>query len=102
MKPCLTKQLLDQKIPSISDLFEGDCWIGGFFDANRKFRWTDGTSVDFQNWDVDQPNNEEDKQYCALMYVRRGATGVWQDGQCARASVLAGGTSKALCRRKGK
>ena len=39
-------------------------WIGGYLDTNGSWKWTDGTSFRYENWDDQQPDNFENKETC--------------------------------------
>ncbi|XP_076033567.1 macrophage mannose receptor 1-like isoform X2 [Oratosquilla oratoria] len=65
----------DLLLKSISDLKE-PIWIG-LTQRGEDFGWTDGTAMDFVDWDVGEPNNQGEK--CAEMYIQRGT---WNDATC--------------------
>lgn len=37
-------------------------WIGGYFE-NDSWKWTDGSSFSYQNWDAEKPDNYEDNEF---------------------------------------
>ena len=39
-------------------------WIGGYLDTDGSWKWTDGTSFRYENWDDQQPDNFENKETC--------------------------------------
>ena len=66
-------------------------WIG-LSDSGEKnvWMWTDGTQLDsdgYENWGDDQPNNNNNKQNCVLIQIRKfdpDHNGKWHDKRCFR------------------
>ncbi|XP_028439590.1 galactose-specific lectin nattectin [Perca flavescens] len=64
----------------------GRAWIGGF-DSVKKgvWMWSDGSTFDYKNWDVGQPDNFDGEENCLEMnYQGRN----WNDAPCARTTVI--------------
>ncbi|XP_076033572.1 macrophage mannose receptor 1-like isoform X5 [Oratosquilla oratoria] len=55
-------------------------WAGGraFYDSG--FSWVDGSTFDFVNWAVDEPNNYHDQEDCMSFYSFDN--GYWNDMNC--------------------
>ena len=54
-------------------------WIGATdLDVETVFRWTDGSILNWMNWDSGQPNNHDSEQHC----VKRRNEGKWNDYFC--------------------
>ena len=71
---------------------ESDYLIGKFGDAyswigatdseeEGKFRWVDGSSVAFSNWNTGEPNNSNGNEDCVHIYG--GHRNKWNDKNCA-------------------
>ncbi|GAB0089331.1 hypothetical protein DMENIID0001_038510 [Sergentomyia squamirostris] len=61
--------------------------IGGYRFKDAKFRWmADGTVVNYNNYDVNQPDNWKDIEYCILLNCYHGK---WNDGYCGTAFYYA-------------
>ncbi|KAH7694823.1 regenerating islet-derived protein 4-like protein, partial [Aphelenchoides avenae] len=69
-----------------------DVWIG-LHDPyhTRQWKWTDGSSVDFINWNPGEPNNVNGTEACVMMAVGTGppdgdygskSFGKWNDIKC--------------------
>ena len=55
-------------------------WIGLSDLLNESvFIWTDGTNVDYTNWDVSNPSNSGGDEHCAHLMVDDGE---WNDLEC--------------------
>ena len=52
-----SQEELDFIVTLVDSSINSGIWIGGERDGNS-FRWIDGTSFDFDNWNEDQPDNE--------------------------------------------
>ncbi|XP_063953416.1 macrophage mannose receptor 1-like isoform X1 [Lytechinus pictus] len=49
---------------------------------NGQFRWTDGTSVDYTNWNADEPNDHNGDEDCVEMIEPSERAGKWNDQTC--------------------
>lgn len=55
-------------------------WIGlNSLALDGSFKWSDGSPVDFANWDIGEPNNFQNQEKCANMYAQHG---MWNDENC--------------------
>ena len=45
------------------------------------YSWTDGSLLDYTNWNNGQPNNRDGNQHCVFL---RGSDGKWDDIVCKR------------------
>jgi len=62
----------------ISDLVYDVAWIGLYDEGNDdKFRWSDETDLDYENWDDGEPDGGEED--CAYM---DNVLGQWWDDKC--------------------
>ncbi|KAH7710925.1 macrophage mannose receptor 1-like isoform 1 [Aphelenchoides avenae] len=54
----------------------------GLYDAfkNGTWVWSDGTPVDYDNWDEGRPDNTDGAQFCSQLHGDRD--GVWDDEDC--------------------
>nr|XP_006816218.1 PREDICTED: uncharacterized protein LOC102809517 [Saccoglossus kowalevskii] len=60
---------------------EYSMWIGLSDTIQEgKYRWTDGSSVDYYNWRAGEPNGEN-QENCVEMHFQ-GYGGLWNDGSC--------------------
>ena len=73
------------------EVIEGqDAWIGFYRDSRYvSWKWVDGKTNSYLNWDSSQPNNHKDYYYskdqnCVTMFGRThyGAMGKWNDLGC--------------------
>ena len=55
----------------LSNVSSSRTWIGGERNGNS-FRWIDGTSFDFDNWNELEPNNEGENENCIEVYTAPG------------------------------
>lgn len=62
------RMLMDSSKVNIKD---STTWIGGERNGNS-FRWIDGTSFDFDNWNELEPNNEGENENCIEVYTAPG------------------------------
>ena len=68
-------------------------WLGLERD-NGTWSWTDGTSMDFTKWKVNEPNNNKGKENCGHMWVTprcnvtRAQVGEWNDNECHHAMTV--------------
>merc|ERR1712243_30126 len=58
-------------------------WIGAFrmgpvAQSNNEFSWTDGSPMDFDNWSVNQPDNQGGIEFCVHLNLQEPA-GSWND-----------------------
>ena len=54
-------------------------WIGlNYLDEDKGYQWTDGTIVDFLNWDTNQPDNFNNIEQCTEMRTNQA----WNDINC--------------------
>ena len=60
-------------------------WIGARRTSNTTFEWEDNSAFDFVYWASGQPNNLDNKHYCAsLLYTPNSAElGKWYDDPCS-------------------
>lgn len=66
------------KVDTLREKLQFNIWIGLYDDVNT-WRWShQQESVTFLEWDYDQPNNLNGKQYC----VNLRTTGYWWDEAC--------------------
>ncbi|XP_071507011.1 macrophage mannose receptor 1-like [Diadema antillarum] len=49
---------------------------------NGLFRWTDGSSVDYTNWNIDEPNEHTGDEDCVEMVENMERVGRWNDQTC--------------------
>lgn len=49
---------------------------------NQRFRWVDGTAVDYTNWDGREPNESGGEEDCVEMLWKNEAVGRWNDIPC--------------------
>lgn len=63
---------------------ENHVWIGARRVDNESFEWTDKTKFNYTFWSSGQPNNLENKHYCASMLFTTNAAeiGKWYDDPC--------------------
>lgn len=61
--------------------YRGDSngWIGLNRLNTDGHEWTDGTGVDFTNWDQGEPNDGYGQESCTSIYT---SNGYWNDEQC--------------------
>jgi len=62
----------------IQDLVTSESWIGLCNCFGNKFKWSDGTTLDFLNWNTGQPNGGDD----ACVWLGRNS-GRWFDDSCS-------------------
>ncbi|XP_071824781.1 macrophage mannose receptor 1-like isoform X2 [Apostichopus japonicus] len=57
-------------------------WIGiREYDISGTYVWADSTPLDFENWNVGEPNDANGEEQCAEMY----SDGLWNDVNCENA-----------------
>uniref|UniRef100_A0A671U5T3 Mannose receptor, C type 1b n=1 Tax=Sparus aurata TaxID=8175 RepID=A0A671U5T3_SPAAU len=63
-----------------------DAWIGlSAPDTNNGYVWSDGSPVNYQHWDDNEPNNHNNAESCAeLRLYKLGRGGSWNDAQCEK------------------
>ncbi|KAM8728446.1 macrophage mannose receptor 1-like [Acanthopagrus schlegelii] len=63
-----------------------EAWIGlSAPDTNNGYVWSDGSPVNYQDWDDNEPNNHNNAESCAeLRIYKLGMGGSWNDAQCER------------------
>ncbi|XP_019388002.1 PREDICTED: macrophage mannose receptor 1-like [Crocodylus porosus] len=59
--------------------FYDDLYIGLYVSLDKKFRWMDGTLVNYVAWAPNEPNFANNDENCVVMYFR---TGMWNDLNC--------------------
>ena len=65
---------------------ERNAWLGGFRTSpgpigdpnNDQFVWIDGSLIDFNHWEHDQPDNYNSTEFCMMMW----GSGTWNDQKC--------------------
>ncbi|XP_077993991.1 macrophage mannose receptor 1-like [Glandiceps talaboti] len=88
-------QLLNSELVSILDAdeqsfisgrlryYDGDLWIGLHDVSNEgNFEWLDGSTLEFTNWAVDEPNNYGEGEDCVEIYRGEDKYGEWNDQDC--------------------
>uniref|UniRef100_H2XKA0 C-type lectin domain-containing protein n=1 Tax=Ciona intestinalis TaxID=7719 RepID=H2XKA0_CIOIN len=80
----VTIQTLDEQEFVTARVGGGGCinalWIGMVQDGmNGPYVWIDGTPLTFENWIGGQPNDNNGKELCVLMYTYAG---LWSDDNC--------------------
>ncbi|KAF6200395.1 hypothetical protein GE061_006698 [Apolygus lucorum] len=81
----LVVRLIKETVTNASDPSLGaGAWVGGTRDnSQRGYYWmTDGETVDtFENWNVNEPNNQGGVESCLMYYWSHAVLG-WNDGNC--------------------
>ena len=63
----------------VRSMISGHIWIGANdISSEGSFKWPDGGSLVFSNWDSGEPNNNKNKEDCGEMYN----DGTWNDATC--------------------
>jgi len=66
---------------------ERDTWIGGYIEeTDGQFSWLDGSSWNFQNWDVGEPDRKSlgrEHHECVFLGKNQNNLGKWWDGVCS-------------------
>jgi len=55
--------------------------MGPVAQSNNEFSWTDGSPMDFDNWSVNQPDNNAGIEFCVHLNLQEPA-GSWNDIDC--------------------
>ncbi|KAM3593597.1 uncharacterized protein V6R79_016732 [Siganus canaliculatus] len=58
----------------------GGAWIGFSMGTNRGFSWSDGSPSDYVRWAYGEPNNHNDEEHCAEIYLNYRRN--WNDAHC--------------------
>ncbi|XP_022613796.1 macrophage mannose receptor 1-like isoform X2 [Seriola dumerili] len=66
-------------------------WIGLNVDLDGTFTWMDGSPVEFQRWDENQPDFHNNDENCAII---TSSMGFWHDNNC-------GYEYRSICKRSG-
>uniref|UniRef100_A0A3Q3VSG6 Macrophage mannose receptor 1 n=1 Tax=Mola mola TaxID=94237 RepID=A0A3Q3VSG6_MOLML len=70
-----SKDLLDLENPMYKV-----AWIGFSLSASKGFVWSDGSASNFENWGFGEPNNHNDNEHCAEIYIYYSKR--WNDRHC--------------------
>ena len=62
----------------LTTLTKNHSWIGGYLDSNKKWKWADGSTWRYTNWQPGEPNNEGGKQD-KLLFNHWRTVGTWDD-----------------------
>ena len=76
--PSITNEATNSFLTSLTTSL---CWIGGFLDADNKWKWTDGSTWGYTNWYSGEPNNlgrVQDKLTINFLWGGNGV-GKWDD-----------------------
>merc|ERR1712243_64341 len=72
----------------VTSVSEGSrSWIGAFRIGplpfqNDQFMWLDGSSMIFDNWSPDNPNNDLNNEFCVELNYPSFNSGLWNDNTC--------------------
>ncbi|XP_039270051.2 macrophage mannose receptor 1-like [Styela clava] len=59
-----------------------NCWIGFYHRNTGSFVWVDQSPVTYVAWDGGQPDNWNNEEGCAEMWLGTQSTGRWNDADC--------------------
>ncbi|CAJ0607131.1 unnamed protein product [Cylicocyclus nassatus] len=58
---------LTSSISGDENIFIENAWIGLYEVGNRIWQWTDGSPLDYEHWDIGEPNYYQSNEYCAFV-----------------------------------
>ncbi|XP_038076947.1 macrophage mannose receptor 1-like [Patiria miniata] len=76
-------QAVQAKLTSFLEEYKFHIWIGlSDITTNRQFKWIDGTTLDYTNWNSGEPNEYGGQEDCVEMYDHWNDAGEWNDQNC--------------------
>ncbi|XP_023933559.1 macrophage mannose receptor 1-like [Lingula anatina] len=68
-------------VPQYASGYRDNFWIGLHKPTkNSSYVWTDGSALDYTNWDEGEPNDHNGLESC--VELNRGQRGLWNDANC--------------------